>query len=45
MKAPKQDFQSYLILWLNKLKNCKQDQKISPPPPKGRKEEMGQKEE
>ena len=29
MKAPKQDFQSYLILWLNKLKNCKQDQKIS----------------
>lgn len=37
MKAPKQDFQSYLILWLNKLKNCKQDQKSLPP--KGRKEE------
>ena len=29
MKAPKQNFQIYLTLWLNKIKNCKQDWKFS----------------
>ena len=28
IKAPKQDFLSHLILWLSKLKSCKQDQKF-----------------
>ena len=53
IKAPKQDFQSHLILWLSKLKSCKQDQKFSfffslkmKTVGRGREEEeMGQKDE